>query len=50
VVYRVTVEIEDLTVRRITVLSLRRHGETWRGLLTGDYSELAAVLRATLGG
>ncbi len=50
VVYRVTMEIEGLTVTRMAVLSLRRYGETWRGLLTGDYSELATVLRATLGG
>ena len=50
VVYRVTVEIESLTVQRMAVVSLRRYGDTWRGLLTGDYSQLATVLRATLGG
>lgn len=50
VVYRVKVPLEGITVERIAVLSLGRYGDTWGALLSGDYSELARVLRETLGG
>jgi hypothetical protein len=50
VVYRVMIPLEGITLERMAVLSLGRQGETWRALLSGDYSELARVLRETLGG
>lgn len=50
VVYRVTIPLEGITLERLAVLSLGRDGDTWGALLSGDYSELARVLRETLGG
>jgi hypothetical protein len=50
VVYRVEIPLEGITIERMAVLSLGRQGETWRALLSGDYSELARVLREALGG
>ncbi len=48
VVYRMTMTVEGITMTRLDVFSLRQHGETWRGLLAGDVSALAAALRAAL--
>jgi hypothetical protein len=50
VVYRVTIPFDGITLERTAVLSLGRRGESWGALLSGDYSELARVLRETLGG
>lgn len=44
VVYRTGAKAEDLEITRTSVLSLRRHGDEWRMLLTGNIEGLAARL------
>jgi hypothetical protein len=48
VVFRSTTTVEGMPVSNLAVLSLRRAGDTWRGLLTGDFSSLATALRHAL--
>ena len=50
VVYRATLDLEGLMVTNVNVLTLKRSGDAWRVLLTGDYSALATALRQALGG
>ena len=44
VVYRMQMRMDELTVTRLDVMSVKRHGNTWRGLLTGSMEGLAAAL------
>ena len=50
VVYRATLDVEGMSVTNVSVLPLKRSGDLWRVLLTGDYSALATALRQALGG
>jgi hypothetical protein len=47
VVSRLTMTAEGLEFSRMDVMSLRRFGGTWRGLLTGDIRLLAQSLQAS---
>jgi len=47
VVYRLTLELSGIRMSRMDVMTLRRYHGTWRGLLKGDVSALAALLRRT---
>jgi hypothetical protein len=44
VVYRMEIPVEGVTVTTLSVMSLRRHGATWRALLTGNIEGLGAIL------
>lgn len=44
VVYRMQMKMDELTVTRLDVMSVKRHGPTWRALLTGSMEGLAAAL------
>ena len=44
IVYRTEAKAEELAITRTSVLSLRRHGNEWRMLLTGSIEGLAARL------
>jgi hypothetical protein len=50
VVYRFRMPVRGITVEKIETMSMRRNGESWRVLLTGDIEGLAAALRARAGG
>lgn len=50
VVYRSTISIEGMPVSTLAVVALLRAGDTWRGLLGGDFSSLATALRQALDG
>jgi hypothetical protein len=50
VVYRSTTTMQGMPISTMAVFSLRQVGETWRGLLTGDFTALATALRQALGG
>lgn len=50
VVYRATLDVEGMSVTNVSVMTLKRAGDGWRVLLTGDYSALATALRQALGG
>jgi len=50
VVYRATLDVEGMTISNVNVLTVKRSGDDWRVLLTGDYSALATALRQALGG
>lgn len=47
VVSRLTMTAEGLEFSRMDVMSLRRFGNSWRGLLTGDVRLLAQSLQAS---
>lgn len=44
VVYRMQMKMDELTVTRLDVMSVKRHGDTWRALLTGSMEGVAAAL------
>ena len=44
VVYRMQMKMDELSVTRLDVMSVKRHGDTWRALLTGSMEGLAAAL------
>jgi hypothetical protein len=50
VVYRSTTTMQGMPISTLSVFSLRQVGDTWRGLLTGDFTALATALRQALGG
>lgn len=50
VVYRATLDVEGMSVTNVSVMTLKRSGDGWGVLLTGDYSSLATALRQALGG
>jgi hypothetical protein len=50
VVYRATLDVEGMTISNVNVLTVKRWGDGWRVLLSGDYSALATALRQALGG
>jgi hypothetical protein len=50
VVFRLAMTVDDIPVSRMDVMTLGRYQDTWRGLLKGDVSALAAALRRSLGG
>jgi len=45
IVYRLDYEKGDVGVAKMDVFSMRRMGRTWRGLLSGDFRMLGAMLR-----
>ena len=47
VVYRMKVTAQGIGMAKTTVMSLRKSGASWRGLLSGDIEGLAAVLSRT---
>ena len=50
VVYRMQMQMDAMTFTKLDVMSVKRHGATWRGLLTGTMEGLAAALSRTPGG
>lgn len=44
VVYRMTARTQGISVTKVAVMSLKRVGNTWGGLLTGDIEGMAAAL------
>ena len=50
VVYRMQMQMDQMTFTKLDVMSVKRHGATWRGLLTGTMEGLAAALSRTRGG
>ncbi|HEX8234362.1 MAG TPA: hypothetical protein VF600_00235 [Abditibacteriaceae bacterium] len=44
VVYRVNTKTRGISITKTAVMSLKKSGNTWRGLLTGDIEGLAAAL------
>jgi hypothetical protein len=46
VVYRMTMTVDGIAVRKVTVLTLRRYGTTWRAMLTTDLENLISRLSA----
>jgi len=48
VVARISMNIEGIHVSQVDVTSLMRSGTTWRAMLKGDLSDMAAKLRAAL--
>lgn len=49
VVYRVHTAAEDVQVTKVSTISLRRHGETWRFLLSGNMEGLVSALKKAHG-
>jgi hypothetical protein len=49
VVYRVRTAAEDVQVTKVSAISLRRHGETWRFLLSGNMEGLVSALQKAHG-
>ena len=45
VVYRMSMSVAGATVTRMNVISARRDGASWKGLLTGDMQGLAQALQ-----
>jgi len=45
IVYRMDYEKDGLGVSKMDVFSMQRMGNTWRGLLSGDFRMLSAMLR-----
>lgn len=44
VVYRMTMMVEGITIRKVDVLTLRRDGTAWRATLTADIENLITRL------
>lgn len=44
VVYRMTMSLEGMSVTQLDVFSVKRYGPTWRGMLKGDMSAVAAAI------
>jgi hypothetical protein len=49
VVYRVHTAAEEVQVTKVSAISLRRHGETWRFLLSGNMEGLVSALQKAHG-
>lgn len=49
IVYRMNFENGEAAVSKMDVFSMQRMGNTWRGLLSGDFRMLAAMLRRQAG-
>jgi hypothetical protein len=49
VVFRMKVAAEGVTITKVQAMSLRRSGQTWRVLLSGDFEGLAAALARRTG-
>ena len=45
VVFRMTMTLQNVSVRKEDVISMARYGHSWRGLLRGDLTILAAALK-----
>ena len=50
VVYRLDLMVEGISLTQIDVFSMKRFDGTWRGLLKGDLTNMAAALRQAVGG
>lgn len=49
VLLRLTMTIDDITVSKLDVFSVKQRRDRWLGLLTGDLEIMAAVLKETFG-
>jgi hypothetical protein len=49
VVYRVEMKVEGVLVSKISVMSLKKHAGTWRGLLTAEIEGLANAFASRTG-
>jgi hypothetical protein len=49
VVFRMKVAADGVTITKVQAMSLRRFGQTWRVLLSGDFEGLAAALARRTG-
>jgi hypothetical protein len=49
VVFRMKVAADGVTITKVQAMSLRRYGQTWRVLLSGDFEGLAASLARRTG-
>jgi hypothetical protein len=49
VVFRMKVAADGVTITKVQAMSLRRSGQTWRVLLSGDFEGLAAALARRAG-
>lgn len=49
VVFRMKVAADGITITKVQAMSLRRSGQTWRVLLSGDFEGLAAALARRTG-
>jgi hypothetical protein len=49
VVFRMKVAADGVTITKVQAMSLRRSGQTWRVLLSGDFEGLAAALARRTG-
>jgi hypothetical protein len=45
VVYRMRLTVEGVAITKLDVMSLRRAGSEWRGLLKGDIEGMAEAIR-----
>jgi hypothetical protein len=50
VVYRMTMTVEGISVTQLDVFSVKRFGSTWRGMLKGDMSAIAAAIGEAVNG
>ena len=48
VVFRMTMLVQGIEMTQLDVITLRRHGEEWRGLLAGDLAAVAQAIRMQL--
>ncbi len=49
VVFRMTMEVQDIQMVQMDVITLRKSGDQWRGLLAGDLAAVAQAIRNQLG-
>lgn len=49
VVYRMQMQMDEMSFTKLDVMSVKRQGTTWRGLLTGSMEGLATALSRTRG-
>jgi hypothetical protein len=45
---RISMTVQGLAVAQMEVVSVMRFGQTWRGLLKGDFAAMASALRAAV--
>jgi putative sterol carrier protein len=49
VVYRGTTSVGNVKISKMSVMSLKADGESWRMLLTGDIEGMAAMMKLQFG-
>ena len=50
VVYRGTATVGEVKISKMSVMSLKADGDSWRMLLTGDIEGMAAMMKLQFGG